>query len=516
VTLQLTATPTVASPVRPNIIFLLVDDLDVETVSMMPQMQTLMVEQGLSFSNFFVNVAVCCPSRASILRGQYAHNHHILTNWPPGGHDGFFDEGHEDSNLAVWLEAAGYRNVLLGNYFLSYPAYDPFHVPPGWAEWYAGVNKTGSNPFAGYDYTLNENGVHVSYGSDPEDYLTDVLARKATDFVRRSEGNPAPFFMYLAPYVPHTSAPPAPRHEDAFAGVQAPRPPSFNEQDVSDKPTYVRDKPLLSPLQIQELDAAYRTRLQRMLAVDEMVAGLVAELEATSQLENTYIVFTSDNGYYLGHHRFGAGKVAPYEESIRIPAIVRGPGIAEGRVVEHLAVNVDLAPTIAEISGAAIPDFVDGRSLVPLLKSNPPPLETWRQAFPLQNGWEHEGIPMFRGVRTRDYTYIEYNTGERELYDLRTDSHQMQNIDSTADPALVEQLVKTLNQLHGCAGAICRTVEDTVSVPLLPTSTSTTTPTSTPTPPTTTPAPTASSVWLVPLLRDSPPTSRSLSVPTIR
>jgi N-acetylglucosamine-6-sulfatase len=220
---------------------------------------------------------------------------------------------------------------------------------------------------------MNENGKLVRYGSRADDYLTDVVARKSIDFIKRAAAEGQPFFIHLALYVPHSPATPAPRHAQLFPDAQLPRPPSFNEPDVSDKPSFIRNRPLLTERQIAQMQDLYRKRLQSLQAVDEMLASLIATLQATGQLEHTYIFFTSDNGFHMGEHRLNSGKQTAYEEDIRVLLIVRGPGVPAGRVLEHLTGNIDLAPTFAELGRAAIPDFVDGRSLVPLLSSTPPP-----------------------------------------------------------------------------------------------------------------------------------------------
>ena len=361
---------------KPNMIFIIADDLDTASMSQLPRLQSLLADHGVTFTNYFVSLALCCPSRASILRGQYAHNTKIFTNAPPGGGFATFrDLGHEESTIATWLREAGYRTVLLGKYLNGYPM--TTYVPPGWDEWYAvagGVNF--------FNYSLNENGQLVRYGSDPEAYLTDVLSDKAADFIRRTAPSAQPFFMYVAPYAPHQPATPAPRYAETFVGVEAPRTLSFNESDVSDKPLWVRNTPLRTPAQIAQLDALYRKRLQSMLAVEDLVARLLETLRAVSQLGNTYIVLTSDNGFHLGQHRLPAGKNSAYDEDIRVPLIVRGPGVPRGTAVDHLAVNIDLAPTFAELGGTAAPAFVDGRSLLALLRPDPPPPEHWRKGWP--------------------------------------------------------------------------------------------------------------------------------------
>ncbi len=330
-------------------------------------------------------------------------------------------------------------------------------MPPGWVEWY-GVSG-GINFF---NYKLNENGQIIAYGNSPEDYLTDVLAAKAVDFIQRvaSDGSGQPFFMYIAPYAPHQPATPAPRHEQEFPGVLAPRTASFNEEDVSDKPTWVRNLPLLNPSQIANLDSLYRKRLQSMLAVEDLIENLIQTLRKTRQLRNTYIFFSSDNGFHLGQHRMQAGKNSAFEEDIRVPLIVRGPGVPRGHVVEHLAVNIDLAPTFGELAGAHAADFLDGRSLVPLLGHDPPSVDNWRQAFLLEAGFI-SGNRVFEGIRTVRHTYVEYrNTGERELYDLENDPDQLQSNHDTADPTLIDQLASWLALLRVCAGESCRLAED--------------------------------------------------------
>lgn len=472
---------------RPNIVFILTDDQDAESIAFMPQLQSLLKEEGTTFTNFFVNVSLCCPSRASILRGQYSHDTEILTNSPPrGGFETFHDSGKENSTVATWLQAAGYRTVLLGKYLNGYPTRNNLtYVPPGWSEWYS---PAGGNPYSNFNYLLNENGRLVAYGSRSHDYMTDVLARKASDFIWRTAATDQPFFVYLATYAPHSPATPAPRHQNTFANVEAPRSPSFNEADVSDKPEYIRSRPLLDTRDIAEIDSSYRKRLQSLLAVDDLIAQVIDTLRATGQLEKTYIFFTSDNGYHLGQHRLLQGKQTTYEEDIRVSLIVRGPGVSAGQTLEHITGNIDLAPTFAELAGATVPNFVDGRSLVPLLGSNPPPTDGWRQAFLVQH-WaarvtqaaesargvleppdqptlflaqasQAHAMPEFQAIRTSDYLYVEYATGERELYDLRADPYELESLHATAEPSLITQLSGRLAELKSCAAQSCRAAED--------------------------------------------------------
>jgi arylsulfatase A-like enzyme len=471
---------------RPNIIFILTDDLDMRVFNRMPRLQTLLTDQGTTLANNFVSLSLCCPARTTILRGQYAHNTGVFTNALPGG--GFqkvFDTGLERSTVATWLQTAGYRTALMGKYLNGYPGTaGNTYVPPGWDEWHALVG--GARYF---DYRLNENGRVVSYGSAARDYLTDVLSRKANAFVRRmaASGDGKPFFLYITPYAPHGPATPAPRHADRFPNAQAPRTPSFNEEDVSDKPLWVQNHSPLTRRQITTMDDLAQRRRQSMLAVEDLVENLIATLAGTGQLANTYIFFSSDNGFHQGQHRLRSGKNTAFEEDLRVPLVVRGPGVPAGQLRDELSVNIDLAPTFAELAGADIPDFVDGRSLVPLLGASRTPVEGWRQAFLLEHGFPGElapsagadedaedaeaeeplpdataprKAPVFQGLRTSaPLTYIEYVNGERELYDLGADPNQLQNGYVTADPALLVRLATWLNLLRDCAGAVCRSAE---------------------------------------------------------
>jgi N-acetylglucosamine-6-sulfatase len=488
-------------PQPPNVVLILTDDLALEDVNAealenMPNLRALMLN-GTTFENAFVTNSLCCPSRATILRGQYTHNHQILSNDPPrGGYEKFRYLGYEDSTMATWVKEQGYRTAFFGKYLNGYVGTS---VPPGWDEWY-GI----SGNFLSND--LNENGQIVSYDSD-RDHLDDVLSEKASDYVERTAGADPPFFtadrpflMWIGTKAPHQPATPAPRHEDDLADVRLPRGPSFDEKDVSDKPRWVSSNPTLSAEHKRYMQGLYRKRLQSMLAVDDMIGDLVDSLRKSGELDDTNIFFTSDNGFHLGQHRLGAGKWTAYEEDIRVPLVVRGPGVPEGKTLPHMVLNNDLAPTFADLAGAKTPSFVDGRSLKPLLDAEPTPLEDWRRAFvvegvaersgvpqppfitesavrplitgdPLPKDWRRNsaataelsegwGRPWMKALRTENYLYSEYKTGEHELYDLKRDPYQLNNFYKTASPELVERLEAQLDALRQCAGAECRAAED--------------------------------------------------------
>ncbi|MGA7193141.1 MAG: sulfatase [Anaerolineales bacterium] len=477
---------------RPNILFILTDDLDAKlgTLQYMPHLQQLMASQGLSFNDFLIDTPLCCPSRSSFLRGQYVHNHQVYTNGPPlGGFDQFYQLQHENSTLATWLQQAGYRTALYGKYLNGYPDADNrSYIPPGWTDWLSPVKGT---PYKEFNYTMNDNSKFEDHGQGKNDYMTDVLSQKADDFIRASASDSHPFFLYLATYAPHEPAVPAPRDANLFSNLEAPRTPSFNEADVSDKPPAMRGDPLLTGAQIANLDQLYRDRVRSMQTVDEMLARLINTLQETGQLNNTYIIFTSDNGYHLGQHRLMGGKGTPYEEDIVVPLLIRGPNVQAGAALDgYVTGNIDIAPTIAELAGVVPPSYVDGRSLVPLFSAQRPAESNWRQGYLIEyygSGEERESslssnlatysndglleppdldqflpvaaMPNYLALRTPQYTYVEYQDGFRELYDLKQDPYELNNIASTTDPNLLAQFSAWLKALASCSASACRTAD---------------------------------------------------------
>jgi N-acetylglucosamine-6-sulfatase len=463
---------------KPNILFILTDDMKQRDLSLkyMPNTQSLLADQGVEFTRAYVTRSLCCPSRASTLRGQYTHNHHVWVNVEPsGGFWNFLDQGLENSTIATWLDAPGlpeddgYDTILIGKYLNRYGLtrsgnYAPTtHVPPGWDEWHAWEGNYQSDT----NYDINENGQIVRYQRS-QIHDTDLHARTAENFIRRTAGG-APFFMYLAPNAPHKPAYFAPRHANMFSSEPLPRPQSFNEADVSDKPQWVQNKPRLSSAKIDELTTLNRKRLRALQSVDEMVGRLVDALTDTGELSNTYIVFTSDNGVYLGEHRLEE-KAAAYQAAPRIPLAMRGPGVPRGVTRSQMALNNDLAPTFASWAGVTAPGFVDGRSLAPLLSASPP--TTWRTAFLVEHRSSPEefayvrAIPEYYALKTAQYSYVEYpTTGEKELYDLTADPTELTNIYPSASQALRSELKARLDALKICARAetsttSCRRAED--------------------------------------------------------
>ena len=440
---------TVSNPAvtaQPNIVVVLTDDQRWDTMQYMPLTNSLLYADSVRFSNAIAAVPLCCPSRASILTGLYSHNHGVKDNIPPYGGAPVFDDS---STIATWLDRAGYRTGLFGKYLNYYYELVPDRpIPAGWDQFYAFLNNDGNY----YNYSLVENGVTVAYGNQPGDYATDVITDKAIQFI--TTANPAePVFVYLAPFAPHstTAAPssyPTPGYGDsgAYAHLSPWRPASHNEADVSDKPRWVQDLPLLTPAQIETGDQFRIKQLESLQAVDRAVGKLVEALVQTGRYENTVFVFLSDNGLSWGEHRWNVKKWCAYEECIRIPFWIRAPG-ASGREDDSLVNDVDLAPTLAEFAGALPPAPLNGASLVDLIEDPLAPrrLDAYTEYIsPVAGGAKM----MFRAVRTSAYFYAEYDNGDREFYDLSIDP--LQELNRASDPGYsqaVSDLQKVLRVL---------------------------------------------------------------------
>jgi arylsulfatase A-like enzyme len=445
---------------RPNIIFILTDDLDFTLMPYMPNTNALIGEQGATFTNYFVTSSACCPSRSSTFRGQYPHNTGVFENSP--GFEDFHENGNNSNTIATWMKREGYKNSFLGKYLNLYPAgVKRSYIPPGWADWHVFIDD--GEPFY-FAYTMNENGELIRHQKKDEDYSTDVIKDKALAFISESIERDAPFFTFISVYAPHGPSTPATRHTDLYTDLTYPQSPSFHEEDVSDKPFIIRDLRRTGGLfETEEADALFVQRVQTMQAVDEMVAELVQLLEETGQLDNTYIFFTSDNGFHMGEHNLPSGKMLPYDEDIHVPLLVRGPGIPPGMTVTQMTANIDIAPTIAELAGAEPAKYVDGRSFAPFLFSGQKPAD-WRQALLIETGDLDRESPViaYRGVRTEQFIYVEYENGELEFYDLVADPYEMDNLASSLDTETLATLHDWLEGLKTCKADECRILEQTV------------------------------------------------------
>lgn len=451
---------------KPNVILILTDDMDMSLVPQMPQMQALIADQGAEFTNYFVTSPLCCPSRASMIRGQYPHNTNILENSP--GFRNFYRNKFEDETIAVWLNRAGYQTALMGKYLNGYPitAWNEY-VPPGWTEWNAYFYNGPENDEGGFYFTyiLNENGKLVQYGEAPEDYSTDVLRRKSMDFIDQNSSGRDPFFLLISTTAPHGPSVPAPRHEGLLTNLSYPQKPSFLVPDG--KPAIVLEKATVPGEEFEwyDADAFFTDRAATLLAVDEMIAEIVQTLEQAGQLENTYIIFTSDNGFHMGEHAFSGGKGLPYVEDVNVPFFIRGPGIEPGTTVTQLTANIDLAPTIADITNVKTADFVDGRSFLPLLSADGSSVPDWRKGLLIEAGYTNRNDSralIFRSVRTQEFLYVEYMDSTVEFYDLVTDPYEMNNLAPSLDSATLSALNGWLNQLKTCKADACRDFETSV------------------------------------------------------
>jgi arylsulfatase A-like enzyme len=438
------------------------DDQTVQSLSAMPNVDRLLAREGTRFEQSVATYPLCCPSRSTHLTGQYSHNHQVLHN---AGEFGGFTQLDHANPLPVWLQAAGYRTMHLGRYLNGYEY--SHGVPPGWSDWQAAPH---SHAFNYTRWRLNENGALVSYpeAAHPGEYQTDFFGRRASELIEQAAPGDRPFYLQLWFVAPHRGSPrdaddptavgtpsPAPRHRDLFATTPFPRTPSFDEAQIGDKPQVVADRPRLDPTTVAGIEENWRQELESLQAVDEAVARVVDTLARTGELANTLIVFTSDNGFMHGEHRAKAEKVLLYEESVRVPLLMRGPGIPRGWRDPRPVANIDVAPTIVDAAGASAGRVPDGRSLLPLLTDR---TAWWGRDLLLENGNGANGVPPYRAIRTNRFVWAEHlTTGEYELYDLERDPYQLRSLD--ADPAYDAvrlDLARRLLRLKRCAGRGCQ------------------------------------------------------------
>jgi N-acetylglucosamine-6-sulfatase len=422
---------------RPNIVFVLADDQPWNSLWAQPNVQRLLVAHGVKFTNAFVNNSLCCPSRASILTGLTSGHTGVWANSPAGGFGSFDDS----STIATWLAASGYQTALVGKYLNGYCDAQALYTPPGWSAWFAFTSDCGQGAY--YDYTVSDNGTLRSFGSARADYEQNVLTRRAVTWLANADPS-RPVFLYFAPKGPHYPATPAQGHASAFSTLAPYRPPNFNEPDVSDKPAYVQAWPLLNAGDVAAVTAFRQNVLRADLSLDDAVKALVDELAATGRLQNTMFVYMSDNGQLFGEHRW-RGKQVPYNESLRVPLVIRYDPLTAGgpRTDPHIALNLDLAPTWAALAGVSPPSPRDGRSLLPLLGGGAP---AWRQDLLAEHKQEGPGIPSFCAVRSLRYLYVQYATGEEELYDERADPYELTNL--AGHPALAAVLTDRRTRDH--------------------------------------------------------------------
>lgn len=447
---------------RPNVVFVMTDDQTVESMKVMSRVRTGIQSAGTTFTRSFASFPLCCPSRATYLTGQYAHNHGVINNVPPFG--GYVALDHTNT-LPVWLQRAGYRTMHVGRYLNGFGTQnlDITEVPLGWSDWISTLDPT----TYGYGaWQINENRqILLKPGPDhPTEFQTDYLGRRAVELIEQAAPSEKPFFLSLTFPAPHSGTPvdlgdppglatpsPAPRHVDAFALTPLPRPPGFDEKAVADKPRFIRRRSRLAATDKAAVRENYQQELESLLSVDEAVGRVLGALQRTGELQNTLVIFTSDNGFMHGEHRIRAAKVFAYEPSIRVPLVMRGPGVPTGVRLGQNVANIDLAPTILDAADATAGRLEDGTSLFGLMSD--PESEPGREVL-LENGSGLRTVSAYRGLRNSRYSYIRYDrSGERELYDLRRDPFQLRNLAEVKRYDRIQTLLAArLRRLERCRG----------------------------------------------------------------
>jgi len=508
----------------PNIVFILADDLSKAVTPYMSELAELAGE-GVSFEQFITSNSQCCPSRTTMFTGKYPHNHEVLTNtWPLGGFGQFLAHGYLDDSLSIYLKDAGYRTGLLGKYLNQYqiagdtdgvdpPDYPRDFVPPGWDEWFA---FNGSDRY--FDYTTLDgvDGVtdRDTYGTEPEDYRTDVLGDRASEFLERS--GDGPFFLLLTPNAVHSARPakdlqqpdsyrfpPAPRDRSASPN----RPPSWGEPEfelgdcgdpvdggcapladedaraenfnviATDAPKWAPTEPMTEEEVATALDE-FVQQVQMAQGVDDLLGRVRDEISAAGLADNTYVFFGSDNGYHLGEHALRSGKQTAYDHDVRLPFIVAPPGGTTPTQRSFVASNVDVLPTLLDIAGVTMPP-VDGQSLEPMITDSA--LEPVERATLIEHEEGPEEAATFRedpdsiktlkeeptrymAFRTSTYLYVDYSTldtkapGERngEFYDLLGDPFELTNLWPALTKAEKGELNDYLGDYAACEADSCR------------------------------------------------------------
>ena len=440
---------------RPNILVVMTDDQEASTLGRMPNVQKGLVVRGKTFTDFVFTYPLCCPSRVTIQTGLYPHNTGVVDNQPPdGGYAAFAASGLKDRSVGAWLDGAGYETGYFGRYMNGTPRSASV---PGWDEFYAWAEteRVGFSGIVGTRETV-------------QDGARDRLAsKKALGFLGGAGPSAEPFFAFVSFTAPHEPYYHPKRTDALFRDAQAPRRGgSFNERDISDKPAWMRQTlERMGREEVAATDEKYRDSLRSLVAVDGFVGEALGLLAERGELEDTYVVYLTDNGTHAGYHRLRYGKSTAYEEDLTFPLVVRGPGVPADATTGRLAGNHDLAPTVADLAGVEPPYPTDGRSLAPLLGAEEP--EAWRDAVLSTNrkgsGWRESNgkrIPAWYAVRTEGETYVEYDSGARELYDLGADPYQLES--SHDDPTRADEMAALsarLDALRDCAGESCRAAE---------------------------------------------------------
>jgi arylsulfatase A-like enzyme len=509
----------------------------------MPNTLDLIAKRGMTFNRYYVSYPLCCPSRVSLLTGRYAHNHNVKGNIQPnGGFTGFEQQGALTHNLAVWMQNAGYKTIHIGKFLNGYgdkPYDEGKNVPPGWSSWHTILNADTDHYY--YGYLMNNNGViEGPYGDSgswetreygarddigcpfaptngqPCYYETDHLTELATREIAETPAD-QPFYLQLDYTAPHgdfrrpAGPEPAPRHYDWFKGARLPhdRAEGFDEGNVSDKPRFIREAEHLTLNDKHTYRVYWQKQLESLRSVDDGVKLIIDTLGGLSRLRNTYVLFTSDNGFFFGEHRLIGGKFLAYEPATHLPFLIRGPGIKPGTSTGELSSQIDIAPTVLELAGVTADKSIDGRSMVPFLKDpslrtrRPLLFESFVETSDVEQGGGAETPPAFEpapnsggaplarpsgeggatasilappkdyeGIRLGPYKYIAWPSGEKELYDINKDPNELNNLVKIPNYFPIRNYLHTLltggveesGGLEDCVGRTCR--EPALKIPL--------------------------------------------------
>jgi arylsulfatase A-like enzyme len=458
------ATPLRApAPSKPNIVVILTDDQRWDEFAKMPTVQSQLIDKGVSFDNSFVSNPLCCPSRATLLTGQTSGHNGVWWSTPRDPYGGFpaFLPPKDASTVATWLHDGGYVTGLVGKYLNSYNLknYTVFghqgYVPPGWDTWYAWVEGSGRTApgceKGGYFNWCSFDGSNlVFHGTGTANYSTTLYTQHAADFIDSVPSN-KPLFLYFTPHAPHGPTQPDKKYKGTCDDQNLPMPPSFNEQDVSDKPQYIQKLPKLDQTKINKKIKQWRDACATLRSIDDSVGTLLDHLQTAGRLNNTFILFASDNGLSYGEHRV-LGKAVPYEESIRVPLIIRYDPVTAavaGETADEQVVNLDYASTLADVAGVTPGLSQDGVSLMPLVTD--PSATLARDGFVIEHHALQDQVPDFCGVRDHDWMYAQYSNGDEELYDLdpnspNYDQYQLQN--QASNPAFSGPLDTMRDKAH--------------------------------------------------------------------
>ena len=471
---------------RPNIVVVQTDDQAVSQFrrAVMPKTTRLLAAPGTRFDHAYLTTPECCPSRAAMLTGQYGHNNGVLAN----SYSLLNDKGNV---LPVWLRRAGYVTAHIGKFLNAYHLHrKPLAPAPGWTEWHTLVR-----PGRYYDYDLSVNGRRVHHGNSPDDYSTRVFNRTAIRLVHRYVPGRRPLYLQLDEVAPHvergTPLPPPqcnpipdPRDAGLFTEASLPHPPSFDESDMSDKPSFMRALEPFSKRELSFMTRNYRCGLAALRGVDRSVGNIVHEIKRLGELGRTVFIFYSDNGMFFGEHRIPLGKLNPYEEAMSTPLVMRvPPRYLHGRsAVAHVrepVANIDLAPTILHLAHATPCRrehdcrTMDGRALTGLISGRRP---GWAADRPigleidLANGSATHRACQYTGVRADGQVLIDYlrvedpasgacvPDNEWERYDLTRDPFELHNLcfggdrGSCPQNASEAELRALLRRISDCAG----------------------------------------------------------------